>query len=715
MRSIFFFSWALLGIWNVLLSQDNFFRTKVDALVNKGDVTHARQLCEKELSLPNNEENQIWAITLLGEIALIENEPKQAEAFYEKAFQLLNTNTISDPIKFEILQRQVIFYSNTGSHEKAMQVLLISLRLAQLNQNTDQIKDLYNQLYSNYYSLGRLDSAIYYFTALMELKENEDSNEWINDWSVIGKLYTEKGDYVLAQRYLTKALREAENKADTFFMMSLYTDIASVYANEKNWENANIYAQKGAELAVQKSVKLIEALNLHIQAQAAYQLNAPQAAIGKYKAALDIFRSLNHTIQIANIYLELGRIYQNKEDYKSAMQNVKEALNMRQGMSDAIGTLNAKLLEAEIKLQFNRLYEAIEILESCLEQSRLMKHESARSQTYLLLSKAYIQLARYKEGHTFLVKYQTLHDSLASLERSRMINEMGILYETEKKDNELALKQAEIEIQENKIRRRNNQLLLLLSILGFVCLSLILLYVNYQRKRQLAEQRFEVMKKDQETKRLIAMIEGEDKERRRIARDLHDDFGALLATAKHRIHAIENEIPAIKYQLSYQKATQLIDQACAKVREISHNMIPSILDQYGLEYAVNEICQTIVKDYAIEVDFIPYGLEQEMDAAMKVNIFRIIQELLRNVVNHAQAKSVIVQLTLENNNINLVVEDDGVGFDPLHKKGNGIGLDNIISRVKYLSGEIFIDSIPDKGSTFTINIPFINEFPIVKQ
>ncbi len=711
-KSLFYILLFLLS-WFKLEAQESTaqkaFRSKIEQLIEKGELRKAKQLCEQELATAKDGQTRIWASYQLGEMAFSEGDTKSAESYYQKAYQTLISADVPAHLSLEVLQNIIIFYSNIGAHENAMMLLKRSLQIAQQAGKEESIKDIYNQLYSNYYSLGQLDSAVFYFSSLMDFKKTEDSEDMMNDWSVIGKLYTEKGDYVLAQRYLTKALREAELKQDTFFMMSLYTDIASVYAAQKIFTSAYQYAQNGIELARLKSVKLIEAENLKIQGQVLYQQNATQEAIAKYRAALAIFKSLNHTISIANIYLDLGRIYQKNEDYESAVQNIKEALAVRQGTSDAIGILNAKLVEAELELQYNHVGKAIKILEFCLAQSQHMNHESARLQAYLLLSKAYVQQNRYKEGYDFYTKYKTLNDSLTSIERSRMIKEMGILYETEKKDNELALKQAEIEIRENKIRRRNNQLLLVLSVLGLVSLSLILLYISNHRKKLLAEQRFEVMKKEQETQRLRAFIAGEEKERRRIARDLHDDLGALLATVKLRMNAMENEIPKIENHLSYQKATELIDHACSKIREISHNMIPTILDQYGLEYAIGETCEAIEKDHQIEVDFIPFGLEHDIDATMQVNIYRIVQELLRNVVNHAQAKSVIVQLTQENNNINLIVEDDGIGFDPLNRANTGIGLDNIISRVKYLAGEILIDSRPNEGSTFTINIPFINK------
>ena len=205
---------------------------------------------------------------------------------------------------------------------------------------------------------------------------------------------------------------------------------------------------------------------------------------------------------------------------------------------------------------------------------------------------------------------------------------------------------------------------------------------------------------------MLAAIEGEEKERRRVARDLHDGLGAVLATAKMRINALENEIPDIRKMNSFQKAEGLLDEAVSTVREISHNMVPHMLEQYGLEYAIEAMCDHISKTQNLEVTFIPFGLEAEMADMVKVSIYRIIQELLRNVVKHAEASEAIVQISIEQNDLMMIVEDNGKGFDPekIPRKNRGIGLNSLTSRVQYLGGEMRIES-DVTGSTFTVHVP----------
>ena len=215
-----------------------------------------------------------------------------------------------------------------------------------------------------------------------------------------------------------------------------------------------------------------------------------------------------------------------------------------------------------------------------------------------------------------------------------------------------------------------------------------------------------MIEKERETQILRAMVSGEEQERRRIARDLHDGLGANLATVKMRINAVRNSIPRIQEQESYNKAEELVDEACENIREISHNMMPGSLNRYGLEVALQDMCEAIQDSNEIDLAFIPFGLDKIVDEAVEINIYRIVQELLKNIVKHADAKEGIVQLTLEDNKLHIVVEDDGKGFDMESTNVfEGIGMGSIQSRVIYLDGKMDIESSPGKGTTFNIEIP----------
>ncbi|MCP3930052.1 MAG: hypothetical protein GY705_13240 [Bacteroidetes bacterium] len=241
-----------------------------------------------------------------------------------------------------------------------------------------------------------------------------------------------------------------------------------------------------------------------------------------------------------------------------------------------------------------------------------------------------------------------------------------------------------------------------LSILASI--SLIAFITTDYKNKQLNKQRIAILEKEQEMQQLKALIAGEEKERKRIGQELHDGLGAVLATVKMQINSISNKSPNIINNANYLKAEELIDEACQTVRDISHRMTPYILEQNGLEYAISELCLTIAQTQKILIHFNPYQIDLIESDVLKITIYRVTQELLKNIIKHAEAKEVIVQVTVEDEYIELLVEDDGKGFDTTHLKG-GIGLDNIQSRVEYLNGTLEIESQINKGSTFLINLP----------
>ncbi|MCB1129391.1 MAG: hypothetical protein KDM81_23015, partial [Verrucomicrobiae bacterium] len=189
-----------------------------------------------------------------------------------------------------------------------------------------------------------------------------------------------------------------------------------------------------------------------------------------------------------------------------------------------------------------------------------------------------------------------------------LIQELEVKYQAEKKDRALAERQARAEQLEAEVQKKYYQVVLLA--VGSTLASLVagLLFFLFRYNKRLHLHRLQLIRKEQEARRLQAAIEGEEKERKRLARELHDGLGAVLATAKMQISALADYVPAVQLSHSYAKAGNLIDEACRSVREISHNLTPDILEQHGLEFALQHLCDSTAKAHRIEVDFIPYGL-----------------------------------------------------------------------------------------------------------
>ena len=205
---------------------------------------------------------------------------------------------------------------------------------------------------------------------------------------------------------------------------------------------------------------------------------------------------------------------------------------------------------------------------------------------------------------------------------------------------------------------------------------------------------------------LNSLMEGQELERKRLAREIHDGIGPILSTVKMNLANIEGDVDNINPELKekFQKSYEMIDDAAGDLRSISHNLMPKVLSDFGLNEALETLCEKIDATRSVDVDFINSGLFYRLNEVTELGLYRISQELLNNTLKYAKAKKVILQLIKRDETIRLMYEDDGIGFFP-EKVNRGIGLMNIENRATALAGQAIIDSMPGKGMTATIEIP----------
>ncbi len=215
----------------------------------------------------------------------------------------------------------------------------------------------------------------------------------------------------------------------------------------------------------------------------------------------------------------------------------------------------------------------------------------------------------------------------------------------------------------------------------------------------------ELSAKQNEVKR--ALFLGEEKERKRVAQDLHDGMGSLLSTLRLNAESLDlsNKKIGGKEAIVYQNILEMIDKACTELRNISHNMMPSSMEHFGLKITLESLIEKINSNGETNFTCQIFNLEEKIDSQIEINIYRIVLELVNNIIKHAKAKEASIQLILENNLLILMAEDDGIGFNYTNQKFSGIGLLNIKSRTEAMNGKINIDSKESKGTTIIIEIP----------
>jgi signal transduction histidine kinase len=204
-----------------------------------------------------------------------------------------------------------------------------------------------------------------------------------------------------------------------------------------------------------------------------------------------------------------------------------------------------------------------------------------------------------------------------------------------------------------------------------------------------------------------ALIEGQEAERQRIAKELHDGLGQSLTAIRLNLNTLDADFEKFNQQSKegFERVKSIVGSATQDVKTISRNLMPSVLQDYGLVKALEYLCQTINDTQQVRVHLQTHHIDPLLDFSIATGLYRIAQELLNNMLKYAQAKEVQIQLLGHEKSVVLMVEDDGVGFN-IEKVEKGLGLKNIDARIKALGGSLLIDTQPGQGTSVTVEIPW---------
>jgi signal transduction histidine kinase len=373
-----------------------------------------------------------------------------------------------------------------------------------------------------------------------------------------------------------------------------------------------------------------------------------------------------------------------------------------------------------INLRNNDKEKTIKYLEKSLELMPNLLYNSDKKDLFFGLAQAYEKFEEKDKALKYYKAYSLLNDSILNHNRLSVINEMAQkfnLLENKKKVSNIELE------KETALIKNTRQSKLLYFVSAWVILLLLFIYflvrfymqkINTEKiindqHHQIDSQRIQDLENKIKINSMQAMILGEEKERERIAKDLHDSLGGLLSTVKLQFDNVKARMNGSIETDQYDKATQLLDTAVNEVRTISKNLQPAALKRYGLVASINDLIARFSGENMPEIFFQHYDLPDQINELVSLSIYRVIQELLNNSIKYANAKEILIQLNGESDAISIQYEDDGNGFDATNIPKKGMGLENINSRVNYLKGTISIDSVPDEGISVMARIPLIIE------
>ncbi len=309
----------------------------------------------------------------------------------------------------------------------------------------------------------------------------------------------------------------------------------------------------------------------------------------------------------------------------------------------------------------------------------------------------------------YLDKYVGLRDTI--FEETKLKNLTKYQAKFNKYEDEtkiLELENAKIKTQAHNadlIYQRNVYIGLIVFSL-FVIMSMLLFYRWRNKKNRLiAEQRMKQQESERKLNAARSVLEGEEKERKRIAQELHDGIGVLLSTASIHFSNVEDKADKGIAELTH-KAKLLLDKASKEVRHISHNMMPGVLSKFGLFEALTDTFESLEEDSGIKVDFKIEGKKVILDENSEIMIYRILLELINNTLKHAEATELSCFINIGKDKLRIEYKDNGKGFDlsKLESK-DSFGLNGIQSRIDFLNGDLNVDSERGKGSRYVMEMP----------
>ena len=508
-----------------------------------------------------------------------------------------------------------------------------------------------------------------------------------------GRALDGKGQYDAAVEKLLESLKVAESAHDEQGVAEVYGNIGNVFWRMENLDKAAQYYTLGLR-AYQKignrvqSAHLLANLGIIAKSRGEYE-----KALDAYNQSLALNREIGNKLDESIDLMNIGVLFMDTDRLDSARKYLTRSEALSKAINDkvivALSTINLAVVEEK---SGNYIHE-LKLLSIARKLAEELQYKPALKEIFNSYSIAYGGLGDYKSALEYRKLYEAWKDSIYDENYTNKISELEVKYESEKKQNEILTLSEENLRKEAALMRKDSWIRILTTgVLIILIIAVLSVIILRQRARYARQQVL-----------FHAVTQAEVTERQRIASDLHDSIGSMLAVVSNELLSV-TEMPAEKMDPALlKKSTAMIAQTAEEVRRIAHHMMPEELTRFGLISALESLVQSI-QSLKLQSEFIHYGMTERIEPAKEVHIYRIVQELVQNVSKHAQAKSLLLNLTRQDHHLNIMIQDDGVGFDK-SKSQKGMGLKSIQSRLEYLKGKLFIDSYPGEGSTVVLDIP----------
>ncbi|HTH55372.1 MAG TPA: sensor histidine kinase, partial [Cyclobacteriaceae bacterium] len=415
------------------------------------------------------------------------------------------------------------------------------------------------------------------------------------------------------------------------------------------------------------------------------------------------------------VHNNLADIYTQLSKYDSALVNIKRALEIRKSINDYQGIVSSLNSLGQLEMRLNHFDNAERFLLQARDSANAKKLVVEQKKIYYSLYELYREKGNTVKALDNYVKFTAVKDSLLNESSHKQITELQVQYETEKKEQQIAL-------QHSQLGESQARLQVTYIVIALLAVSVVAAIVIYVLARSRHRRTHALLLKDKELSVREAFIQAsiasQENERKRFAQDLHDGMGQLISSLKLLLRRPDKLTTTEDRVNMMNEAEGLLDDMHREIRSIAFNLMPQTLIEYGLAPALKEMADRLTSSGRIIIRVEAFDLPERLSELQEVSLYRIIQEWINNVIKYAHATVIEVQLVGHEEEISLTVQDNGNGFDPsVLENTSGNGWKNVRSRSNLIKGSLDLDSREGRaGTTLLLTIPLMkSESPFAEK
>ncbi|MCD6020155.1 MAG: Signal transduction histidine-protein kinase/phosphatase DegS [Bacteroidetes bacterium] len=592
--------------------------------------------------------------------------------------------------------------------DRSYQLAFKAYSLSRECPNTTYFFESVLSLSNAYYQKDQGDSTIKLITPILaKLPAGTSTFYKARLNHMLGSAYTMIMQLENGLKHSLEALRNYEAIKDSSHTSNMFVNIANIYNQQHNFKQAEKYLTKAIQIASKLNRKTALG-NVYNTMGILYAENGMlDSAERFFLLSTQIRENLKDYTTLAWNYNNLGGVYTLLDKPSEGIIYFEKALKLFEENKNYDGQTSVANNIGELHLKMGNTQKALNYFNYSRGLYSQTNNPDNLENLYGNLSDYYSYTGDFKTAKQYSDSLIFLKDSLSGERLDRSMAEMQIRFDVEKKDLEIAKNKAELKAKEKQEFIKN---IITVAVFALLILLFVIGFLMYRKKQLEHRAKLDAEIATQKETRTKSILDAEEKERRRIAQDLHDGVGQLLSAAKLNLSNLESKLSDQNedQKLAMQNALTLVDDSVKEVRAVSHNMMPNTLIKLGLGSAVREFITKLGNAPTLKVDLEIVGLDNRLDNQVETVLYRVIQEIINNIIKHANASHISMQLIRHDTELNVMIEDNGVGFETNNLDiYDGIGLKGIITRIEFLNGSVHFDSSVGRGTTVIIDVPLV--------